>query len=215
LLELVSVIVVVILLSLALCLFLLLRRRRLHRSYNQDQGSNTSFFGLSNGKAKKSLVLPFTVKKARSPSNISHSPENGKTGNAPPPHQFSGQEVTFRSDSSLIPTVTPVESPNEATMTSETPFQSSHDVDVSYPPEKVEARVAEEADLHVEQEIAPRPSPLVDAHLSAEASEEILALRQLVEDMMHTMRARDMRFSGLTLGTSGTLDEPPPQYQPG
>jgi hypothetical protein len=154
------------------------------------------------------------------------------TEKAPPPH---GQEEAFRSDSCLIPTVVPVESPGEAIMTSETPFRSPNDGDVSYLPEKmvgVEARVTAEAnlqqqmdalqdrlsDLHVEQEIASRSSSLIDLHPSAEDCEEVLALRQLVEDMrreMHTLRARDRRFSRLTLGTLGTLDEPPPQYQPG
>jgi hypothetical protein len=237
LLGLAIVIVIVILLSLALCLFLLLRRRRLRRRYNHDQGPNTSpvkaFFGLFNGKAKKSLVSPFTVKETPSPSNISHLPQKAVTGNAPPPHRFSGQEEAFRSG--RIPTVTHVESPNEVTMTSETPFQSHYDGDVSYLPEKVvgvEARVAVEAnlqqqmnilqdrlgDLQVEPGTASSSTSLIDPHLNAEDGEEILALRQLVEDMrreMHTLRARDMRFSGLTLGTSGTSDEPPPQYQPG
>jgi hypothetical protein len=71
------------------------------------------------------------------------------------------------------------------------------------------------SDLQVEQEIASSSGSPIDPHLNAEDGEEILALRQLVEDLrreMHTLRARDMRFSGLTLGT---LDEPPPQYQPG
>jgi len=233
-LELVIVIVIVIPLSLVLCFFLLLRHRRHRHSDNQDQEPNTSsvkaVFGLFNGKAKKSLVFPFTVKKTPSPSNIPHLPEKGITGNAASAHRF---RESFRSDSRLIPTVTPVEGPNEATMTSETPLQSPYDGDVSYLPEKVvgvAARVAAEAnlqqqmnalqdrlgDLHVEQGIASSSTSLNDSHPSAEDSEEILALRQLVEDLrreMHTLRARDRRFSGLTLGTSGTLDEPPPQYQ--
>jgi hypothetical protein len=230
LLPLVIVIVIVIPLSLALCLFLLLRRRRLRRSYNQDQGPNTSsvkaFFSVFYGKAKKSLVLPFTVKKTLSPSSISHLSEKGMTLNAPPPpHRSSGalheksQEEAFRSG--RIPSVTPVESPNEAIMTSERPFQSPYDGDVSHLPEKV---VAMEANLQqqmnvlqdrlgdVEQEIASSSSSPNDPHPSAEDTDEILALRQLVEDLrreMHTLRARDMRFSGLM------LDEPPPQYQPG
>jgi hypothetical protein len=131
--------------------------------------------------------------------------------------------------------VTSIESPSDEIMTSETPLQSPHDGGVSYMPEKVEgveAMVAVEAnlqqqmdvlqdrlgDLQVEQEIASRSSSLIDPHPSPEDCEEILALRQLVEDMrreMHTLRARDRRFSRLTLGTLGTLDEPPPQYQPG
>ena len=114
-------------------------------------------------------------------------------------------------------------------MTSETPFQSPYDGDVSHLPEKVvgvEARVTVEAnlqqqmnvlqdrlgDLRVEQEIASSSSSPNDPHPGAEDTEEILALRQLVEDLrreMHTLRARDMRFSGRM------LDEPPPQYQLG
>ena len=157
------------------------------------------------------------------------------TGNAPPAHRFSGQEESFSSDSRLFPTVTPVVGPNEGIVTSEIPFQSSRDGDVSYPPEKVvgvEARVAVEAnlqqqmnalqdrlgDLHVERGLASSSTALIDPLLSDEDGEETSALRQLVEDMrsfMHTLRARDMRLSGLTLGALGTLDEPPPQYQPG
>jgi len=143
------------------------------------------------------------------------------TGNAPPPLRFSGQEEAFLSNSRLTPTVPPVESPNEGR-------------DVSNLPEKVvgmETRVTVEAnlqqqvnalqdrlgDLHVERgRIASSSRSPIDPHLSTEGIEEISALRQLVEDMrgfMHTLRAGDMRFSGLPPGALGPLDEPPPQYQ--
>jgi hypothetical protein len=232
LLDLVIVIVTVIVipLSLALCFFLL-RRRRLRRSCNQDQESNASsvevFFSLFNGKAKKPHVFPFTVAMPSSPRNISYLSEKGMAENTPSPHRHSRQEEAFRSDSRRIP----VENPNEAIMTSEAPFQSPNDGDVSNLPEKVgvEARAAVEtnlqrqmsvlqdrlSELHAAQEIASRSSSLDDSHPSAVHGEEISVLRQLVEDLRmvtDTLRARSRRISGLTLGTLGG---PPPQYQTG
>jgi hypothetical protein len=73
-------------------------------------------------------------------------------------------------------------------------------------------------DLHVERGLASSSTALIDPLLGDEDGEETSALRQLVEDMrgfIHTLRARDMRLSGLTLGALETSDEPPPQYQPG
>ena len=170
---------------------------------------------------------------------MSFLPEKGTSRKAPPRRLGSAlheesQEEASRSNSHLIPAVTSIESPSEYVTISETPLPSSHDGDVSYPPEKVggmepvaesEPELREQirilrdrlSGLRGEQEMASSSSSPISPHSGAEDGEEVQVLRQLVEEMrreMHTLRAGNIRFSGLTLGTLGALDEPPPQYQP-